>query len=169
MFRRRIVHRKRHLRIDAFEATLEDRLPKTGSQSRLVEGCYARSGLISDIELNECDPSIYSVDVKRRHRWIRGDWQIAGGCSRRAFRRRGPREAIRSRHSRAGKSSIIFGEPSRRPAMFGLFSRMAILPRPGLWTLDRARIIGGGSALVTSRYEGFRRSVESLWLQHLTA
>jgi hypothetical protein len=36
-----------------------------------------RSGLLSDVELYEGYPSSYVSDVQRRHRWIRGDWQIA--------------------------------------------------------------------------------------------
>src|SRR6185295_7856101 len=44
----------------------------------LLEGCYARAGLLSDVRLYEENPSSYSVDVSRRHRWIRGDWQLAG-------------------------------------------------------------------------------------------
>ena len=32
---------------------------------------------MSDVELYEECPSSYSADVSRRHRWIRGDWQIA--------------------------------------------------------------------------------------------
>ncbi len=42
----------------------------------LLEGCYVRSGLLSDVLLYEEHPTQYFADVKRRHRWIRGDWQI---------------------------------------------------------------------------------------------
>ncbi len=42
----------------------------------LLESAYARSALISDVELYEEYPSRYAADVSRRHRWIRGDWQI---------------------------------------------------------------------------------------------
>ncbi|MBK6963569.1 MAG: cyclic beta 1-2 glucan synthetase [Bacteroidales bacterium] len=42
----------------------------------LIEGCYTRSGLISDVLLYDDNPSQYSADIKRHHRWIRGDWQI---------------------------------------------------------------------------------------------
>ncbi|HET7202427.1 MAG TPA: glucoamylase family protein [Steroidobacteraceae bacterium] len=38
---------------------------------------YARSGLITDVQVYEEDPSTYAADMRRRHRWIRGDWQIA--------------------------------------------------------------------------------------------
>lgn len=64
--------------VDAFEQTLSGRFPENRILSHdLVEGCYARAGLLSDVQLYEEYPSAYSADVNRRHRWIRGDWQIA--------------------------------------------------------------------------------------------
>ena len=64
--------------VDAFEKLLNDRFPENLILSHdLVEGCHARSGLISDIEVFEAYPAQYGADVSRRHRWIRGDWQIA--------------------------------------------------------------------------------------------
>ncbi|HZN46060.1 MAG TPA: cyclic beta 1-2 glucan synthetase, partial [Ramlibacter sp.] len=65
--------------VDAFEQVLGGRLPENLVLSHdLLEGCYARSGLLSDVELVEDSPSRYDTDVRRRHRWMRGDWQIAG-------------------------------------------------------------------------------------------
>ncbi|MEL7238097.1 MAG: cyclic beta 1-2 glucan synthetase, partial [Planctomycetota bacterium] len=43
----------------------------------LIESAFARSGLVSDVTLYEDQPSRYLADVARRHRWMRGDWQIA--------------------------------------------------------------------------------------------
>jgi len=64
--------------VDAFELALRGRLPENQILSHdLVEGCYARSGLLSDVLLYEDYPARYSADVARRYRWIRGDWQIA--------------------------------------------------------------------------------------------
>jgi hypothetical protein len=34
--------------------------------------------LVSDIEVIEDYPSRYSAHNRRKHRWMRGDWQIAG-------------------------------------------------------------------------------------------
>ena len=63
--------------VDAFERSLKDKFPENRILSHdLLEGCYARSGLLSDVQLYEEYPSKYSADVARRHRWIRGDWQI---------------------------------------------------------------------------------------------
>jgi cyclic beta-1,2-glucan synthetase len=65
-------------KVDAFEKALGNRFPDNRILSHdLLEGCYARSGLMSDVQLYEEYPSSYSSDVSRRHRWIRGDWQIA--------------------------------------------------------------------------------------------
>jgi cellobiose phosphorylase len=63
--------------IDAFELTLDGRFPENRILSHdLVEGCHARAGLLSDVQLFEEYPARYNADVKRRHRWIRGDWQL---------------------------------------------------------------------------------------------
>ncbi|GLK95836.1 cyclic beta 1-2 glucan synthetase [Achromobacter xylosoxidans] len=65
--------------VDAFESALKDCFPANRVLSHdLLEGCYARSGLLSDVELFEGQPARYSADVRRRHRWIRGDWQLLG-------------------------------------------------------------------------------------------
>jgi cellobiose phosphorylase len=64
--------------VDAFERSLKGRFPENRILSHdLLEGCYARAGVLSDVQLYEEYPSGYSADVSRRHRWIRGDWQIA--------------------------------------------------------------------------------------------
>jgi cyclic beta-1,2-glucan synthetase len=64
--------------VDAFEHVLAGRLPDNRVLSHdLLEGAYARSGLVSDVEFVEEAPLRDDVDAKRRHRWIRGDWQIA--------------------------------------------------------------------------------------------
>jgi cellobiose phosphorylase len=63
--------------VDAFEQTLTHRFAENSILSHdLLEGCFARSGLISDVQLYEDYPSRYASDVARRHRWIRGDWQL---------------------------------------------------------------------------------------------
>ena len=63
--------------VDAFERAMDGRFPENAILSHdLLESCHARSALVSDVEFYEEYPSRYDVDVDRRHRWIRGDWQI---------------------------------------------------------------------------------------------
>jgi len=63
--------------VDAFEKSMENRFPENLILSHdLLEGCYARSGLVTDVQFYEEFPSGYLKDSSRRHRWIRGDWQI---------------------------------------------------------------------------------------------
>lgn len=70
--------------IEAFERTLGGCFPENRILSHdLLEGCYARAGLLSDVQLYEDCPASYRVDVIRRHRWVRGDWQLAGWLLRR--------------------------------------------------------------------------------------
>jgi hypothetical protein len=57
---------------------LDRRFPRNALLSHdLIEGAYARAGLVSDIEIIEDYPSHYSAYNRRKHRWLRGDWQIA--------------------------------------------------------------------------------------------
>ena len=63
--------------VDAFKQVLKGRFPENRILSHdLLEGCYMRAGLLSDVLLYEEYPSRYNADVSRRYRWIRGDWQI---------------------------------------------------------------------------------------------
>jgi cellobiose phosphorylase len=63
--------------VDAFERALAGRFPENRILSHdLLESVYARCGLISDVKFFEEYPSRYELDVVRRRRWIRGDWQI---------------------------------------------------------------------------------------------
>ena len=57
---------------------LDRRFPRDALLSHdLIEGSYARAGLVSDIELIDDYPSHYSAHTRRQHRWFRGDWQVA--------------------------------------------------------------------------------------------
>ena len=65
--------------VDAFEKVFEAGLPENRILSHdLLEGCYARCALLSDVQLYEEYPSAYATDMARRRRWVRGDWQLAG-------------------------------------------------------------------------------------------
>jgi cyclic beta-1,2-glucan glucanotransferase len=64
--------------VDTVQQALDGRFPENRILSHdLIEGCYARSALLSDVQLYEEYPAAYEADIARRHRWIRGDWQIA--------------------------------------------------------------------------------------------
>jgi cyclic beta-1,2-glucan synthetase len=65
--------------VDLFQQVLGQRFPDNHILSHdLLEGCYLRSGFLSDVPLYEKSPSSYLADAKRRIRWIRGDWQLIG-------------------------------------------------------------------------------------------
>jgi cyclic beta-1,2-glucan glucanotransferase len=63
--------------VDAFVAALEGRVPENALLSHdLFEGLYARTALVSDVELVDDYPSSVLAHARRQHRWVRGDWQI---------------------------------------------------------------------------------------------
>ena len=63
--------------VDAMEAALRGRIQENQVLSHdLLEGAYARSALVTDVEVVEDYPPRYSVDASRQHRWARGDWQL---------------------------------------------------------------------------------------------
>ncbi|WP_158945061.1 glucoamylase family protein [Granulicella sp. S190] len=64
--------------VDILHQTLDRRFPRNALLSHdLIEGSYARAGLVTDIEIIDDYPSHYSAHTRRKHRWVRGDWQIA--------------------------------------------------------------------------------------------
>jgi cyclic beta-1,2-glucan synthetase len=63
--------------VDIFVLATQNTCPENLVLSHdLLEGCYARSGLLSEVLLYEQYPNNYLSDVMRRTRWIRGDWQL---------------------------------------------------------------------------------------------
>ncbi len=64
--------------VQTLHEVLNRRFPRNSLLSHdLIEGAYARAGLATDIELVEDYPSQTSAYMRRKHRWVRGDWQIA--------------------------------------------------------------------------------------------
>ena len=60
----------------AFDAAVGERFPENAILSHdLIEGEHARTGLIN-VELVEDYPATYGAFSKRKHRWVRGDWQL---------------------------------------------------------------------------------------------
>ncbi|HXH75755.1 MAG TPA: glucoamylase family protein [Bacteriovoracaceae bacterium] len=63
--------------VDAFEEAMEGRVPENKVLSHdLFESSYARSALVTDVELFDDYPEDYETFSKRGHRWTRGDWQL---------------------------------------------------------------------------------------------
>ena len=63
--------------VSILHQVLDRRFPRNALLSHdLIEGAYARAGLVTDIEVIDDYPSHHSAHTKRKHRWVRGDWQI---------------------------------------------------------------------------------------------
>jgi len=63
--------------VDAFTAALAGRAPENTILSHdLFEGVYARTALVTDVEVVDDYPASVLAHARRQHRWVRGDWQI---------------------------------------------------------------------------------------------
>jgi len=158
--------------VDAFEQALRGRFPENRILSHdLIEGCYARAGLLSDITVYEEFPSRYSEDVSRRRRWIRGDWQIAqwllSGVP-------GPDPGARLRKNPlSGLSQWKIFDNLRRSLvpsalLLLLLLGWTVLSSPWFWTLSVIGIILF-PPLIASLQEMFQKSDDVLLSQHVSA
>ena len=130
--------------VETLQQVLEHRFPRNALLSHdLIEGAYARAGLVSDIEVIDDYPSHYSAYNRRKHRWLRGDWQIVSW-----LRGRVPDEAgrrVQNPISFLSRWKIL--DNLRRslvePGMFLLFLLgWTVLPgKPLYWTLVTIAIL----------------------------
>ncbi len=154
--------------LNAFSQSVEGRFPENLILSHdLLEGCYARTGLVSDVEVIEEYPACYLADSRRRHRWIRGDWQIEPWLP--AFvpdnspkKQKNPLSAL-SRWK-------IFDNMRRSlvaPATFFLLLiAWTVLPDPRFWTMYITSLYLV-PALVVCGWKVLRKPAEQTWMLHL--
>ena len=63
--------------VEIFSTVLANEIPENTVLSHdLLEGCYLKCGLVSDVMLLDGYPVAYNSFKARQHRWIRGDWQL---------------------------------------------------------------------------------------------
>ncbi|HET7457266.1 MAG TPA: glucoamylase family protein, partial [Gemmatimonadaceae bacterium] len=91
--------------VDAFERATHGRFPENTLLSHdLIEGNYARAGLVTDIEVYDDYPARYLTHTRRKHRWIRGDWQLLRWLRARVP---GPHGTARNRLSAISRWKIV--------------------------------------------------------------
>jgi cyclic beta-1,2-glucan synthetase len=119
--------------VDIFEAALNGRVPDNTLLSHdLLEGIFARAGLVSEVEFVEEFPSRYDVAAAREHRWARGDWQLLPwilGYAHGASSGRGATAIPGRPDAILGRPMTIPGRPMTTPGR-----RMAI-PMIGRWKM----------------------------------
>jgi cyclic beta-1,2-glucan synthetase len=170
--------------VETLHRVLDRRFPRNALLSHdLVEGAYARAGLVSDIEIIEDYPSHYSAHNKRKHRWLRGDWQIAGWLLPLVPEESGQR--VRNPLSVVSRWKIF--DNLRRslvePAIFLLFLMgwLCLPGGPGPWTLatvvilflpalcqlgfDLVHALGSGKrSIIRDAFDGFLNASIGNWL-----
>ncbi|MHB0970938.1 MAG: GH36-type glycosyl hydrolase domain-containing protein [Thermoanaerobaculia bacterium] len=142
--------------VDAFSRSLEGRAPEDTLLSHdLFEGLYARTALVTDVELVDDYPANVLAHARRQRRWVRGDWQIL----------RWLLPFVPSREGLARNTLPIISQWKifdnlRRslvsPALFILFvAAWTFLPgSPLLWTLAGLTVVA--FPLLTSLFQSLR-------------
>lgn len=155
--------------VDAFERALHGRFPENTVLSHdLLEACHARSALVSDVEFYEEHPSRYNTDADRRHRWIRGDWQITQWLLPRVP---GP-DARRIANPLSGLSQWKIFDNLRRSLvpvallllLLGTWMLLPELGSRGTWLVLAIITLPG---LLAALADVFRKPEELPWLMHL--
>ncbi|WP_283147634.1 GH36-type glycosyl hydrolase domain-containing protein [Silvimonas soli] len=154
--------------VATFEQSLAGRFPENRILSHdLLEGCYARSGLLSDVALYESSPSSYLSDMRRRSRWIRGDWQLASWLWPRVRQADG----VRSKNPLTSLSRWKLLDNLRRSlvplALLVLIGLGAtVLPLPRIW-LGTVLLVLWAPAVLSALIDLIRKPGEITWRQHL--
>jgi cellobiose phosphorylase len=155
--------------VDAFRQATAGRFPENLILSHdLVESGYARSALVTDVELHEDHPASFAAEMGRRHRWIRGDWQIAGWLMTRVL---GPANKRQPNTLTALARWKIFDNLRRSlvpPALLLLLlAGWALAPeRTGFWTLFVLLLLLL-PVLLATLVELVRKPRERAWPVHL--
>lgn len=157
--------------IDALQQSLSGRFPENRILSHdLLEGCYARSGLLSDVQLYEGYPARYSADVNRRRRWIRGDWQLARWLLPSVP---GPTQHSRLKNPLSALSRWKLLDNLRRSLVSAALTLLLLLGwtvlSPVWWWTGAVIGVIAIPALIASIAELFRKPVDVLLSQHLAA
>nr|WP_296758811.1 glucoamylase family protein [Thioalkalivibrio sp.] len=162
--------------VSAFRKAVDGRFPENLILSHdLLESGYARSALVTDVDLIEEHPASITAEASRRHRWIRGDWQLAGWLLPRVPGPPGRNgtKATRQANPLSALSWWKLFDNLRRslvaPALLVLLVGGWLLgPGPGwLWTL-LVLAVAFLPTLLSSMIELVRKPEERGWLVHFS-
>lgn len=154
--------------VDTFTQATRNTCPENLVLSHdLLEGCYVRSGLLSEVLLYEQYPNNYLTDVARRTRWIRGDWQLLNWLRLRVRKADGTRD----RNPLTALSRWKLFDNLRRslvaPSFLVLiFCTILVVPNPVYWAGVLAAVLLLPTALVIAQ-DLFNKPPRRPFLQHL--
>ncbi len=146
--------------VEAFERSLRGRVPENALLSHdLFEGVHGRAGLVSDVVFFEDYPPTYMSYAYRKHRWVRGDWQILPWLLPWVPQARGGK--TRNPLSVVDRWKIFdnLRRSLRSPALLALLVAgwLGLPGSPWVWTLAVAVV--SGLPLVTGAVRGIARRV----------
>ena len=156
--------------VDAFEEATHGRFPENTLLSHdLIEGAYSRAALATDIEVYDDYPARYLTYTRRKHRWIRGDWQLLQWLGNTVPGPQGPEPNRLSAISRWKIFDNLRRSLIEISQLALLFAGWFLFPGPAmLWTLIVLALIAFPWAL-SLVLAALRPPIDQSWLAYYAA
>jgi cellobiose phosphorylase len=120
--------------VDVVRRATDGRFPENSLLSHdLLEGTFARAGLVTDVEVFDDYPSRYLTSTRRAHRWIRGDWQLLRWLTARVPGNAGANEQPLSALSRWKIADNLRRSAMPVAMLLWLAGGLTILPGSWIW------------------------------------
>lgn len=117
--------------VAVFRRATDGRFPENSLLSHdLLEGTFARAGLVTDVEVFDDYPTRYLTSTRRMHRWIRGDWQLLRWLTPRVPGRAGSNRDPLSTLSRWKIADNMRRSATPAAQLIWLVAGLALLPGP---------------------------------------
>ncbi len=156
--------------VDAVRQATDGRFPDNSLLSHdLLEGTFARAGLVTDVEVFDDYPTRYLTSTRRAHRWMRGDWQLLRWLTARVPGRTGANRAPLSVLSRWKIADNL--RRSTTPIVTLLWLAFAWTILPGSWAAWTAAVLAafGTPWLAPLVFAAVRPPREQAWRPYYAA
>ncbi|HTI64530.1 MAG TPA: glucoamylase family protein [Gemmatimonadaceae bacterium] len=131
--------------VDIVRQATDGRFPENSLLSHdLLEGTFARAGLVTDVEVFDDYPTRYLTSSRRAHRWIRGDWQLVRWLTTRVPGRTGANRDPLSALSRWKIADNLRRSTTPIALLLWLAAGMTVLP--GSWAAWTAAVLAAFAA-----------------------
>ena len=126
--------------VDIVRRATDGRFPDNSLLSHdLLEGTFARAGLVTDVEVFDDYPTRYLTSSRRAHRWMRGDWQLLRWLTPRVPGRKGANRDPLSALSRWKIADNLRRSTTPIALLLWLFAGLTVLP--GSWAAWTAAVL----------------------------
>lgn len=156
--------------VDIVRQATDGRFPDNSLLSHdLLEGTFARAGLVTDVEVFDDYPTRYLTATRRAHRWMRGDWQLLRWLTARVPGRAGANRDPLSALSRWKIADNLRRSTSPVAVLLWLVAGWTVLP--GAWVAWTAGALAAFAApwIAPLLFAAMRPPRDQAWVPYYSA